>query len=446
MANDTDRQNKQIVDWFRASTAYINAHRGKTFVVFLSGEAMADENLSNIVFDLSLLQSLGVRLVIVHGARPQISVALESAGLSSEFSYDLRVTEASAMQTITATSSALSARLEAMFSMGLRDSPMDGSNINVCRGNFITSKPVGVRDGVDFHYTGKVRKIQKGAIEQQLNAGNIVLLSNLGYSVTGEIFNLSAEEVATEAAIALEADKLILMVPTAGVLDTDGSLISALTEKTAQHHLEQLLASQDSDSQFTAKALTAAIKTNASTVHRTHLISYKENGAMLLELFTRDGRGSLLSSDSIDHLRSASIEDVGGILALIKPLEESGTLVTRSRELLETEIENFQVIELEDTIIACAALYPVAEDSGEIACIAIHPEYRNNGLGKRLLESLEQTARKKNLVQLFSLTTEASHFFLENAYQESSVDALPQARQQLYNLQRKSKVFLKTLD
>ncbi len=443
MAND--KQDRQIVDWFRASTAYINAHRGKTFVVFLSGEAMADDNLPNIVFDLSLLQSLGVRLVIVHGARPQISVALEAAGLFTEFSQDLRVTEASAMQTITATSGALSAKLEALFSKGLRDSPMHGSNINVCRGNFIMSKPVGVRDGTDFHYTGKVRKIQKDAIDQQLDAGNIVLLSNLGYSVTGEVFNLSADEVATEAAIALEADKLILMVPTTGVPDTDGSLISALTEQTAQHYLDLLQAGHDSDSQFTAKALAAAIKANASAVHRTHLISYKENGAMLLELFTRDGRGSLLSSDSIDHLRSANIEDVGGILALIKPLEESGTLVTRSRELLETEIENFQVIELEDTVIACAALYPAAEDSGEIACIAIHPEYRNKGLGKRLLESLEQTAKGQGLTRLFSLTTEASHFFLENAYQESSVDALPQARQQLYNLQRKSKVMLKAL-
>lgn len=444
MADNTE--DKQIVDWFRASTAYINAHRGKTFVVFLSGEAMADPNLRNIVFDLSLLQSLGVRLVLVHGARPQISAALEAEGISSQYSNNLRITEFSSMQSITATTGTLSANLEALFSMGLRDSPMHGSNINVCRGNFVTGKPVGVVDGVDFHYTGKVRKIQKEAIELQLDSGNVVLLSNLGYSVTGEIFNLSAESIATEAAIALGADKLIMLVPAAGVHDSSGELVSSLTEDDAKRYLEELHQRGDEESTHIAHALAAALKANAGRVHRTHLISYKENGAMLLELFTREGRGSLLSNDSIDLLRDATIEDVGGIISLIRPLEEAGTLVARSRELLENEIENFKVIELEETIIACAALYPVSSDSAEIACIAIHPDYQNEGLGKRLLLSLEQSAESKGLTTLFSLTTEASHFFLENTFQESDVDVLPESRQQLYNFQRKSKVMVKSLD
>ncbi len=447
MAND--KQDSQIVDWFRASTAYINAHREKTFVIFLGGEALADQNLPNLVFDFSLLHSLGVKLVLVHGARPQISAALEAAGENSQFSNDLRVTEAEFMQSITATVGNLSAKLDALFSMGLRDSPMHGSNINVCRGNFVTGKPVGVVDGIDFHYTGKVRKIQTDAINQQLDSGNIVLLSNLGYSVTGEVFNLSAEEIATETAIALNADKLIFLVPSSGVLDASGNLVPSLTEKDAKQFIEklsdQLKENESDESLHIAHALTNALKANSNSVHRTHLISYKENGALLLELFTREGRGSLVSSDSIDQLRQATIEDVGGIISLISPLEEAGTLVPRSRELLENEIANFQVIELEETIIACAALYPVTEKSAEIACIAIHPSYQKNGLGQRLLESLEQSARENNVAELFSLTTEAAHFFLENGYQESKVEDLPEARQQLYNLQRKSKVMKKSL-
>lgn len=437
---------QHIVEWFRASTAYINAHRGKTFVVFLSGEALADDSLSNLIFDLSLLHSLGVKLVLVHGARPQISAALSAEGKKSEYSRNLRVTEADCMETIKATVGRLSTELEAMFSMGLSNSPMHGSNIRVCRGNFVAGQPVGVLDGVDFHFTGKVRRIQSAAIQQQLDAGNLVLISNLAYSVTGEVFNLSAEDIATETAIALNAEKLILMIPSAGVTDGEGNLVASLNESHARTYVQELLQRGGEDELCVAHALQASLRAHENGVHRSHMISYKENGALLLELFTRSGHGSLMSRDSIDQLRDAHIGDVGGILNLIKPLEEAGTLVQRSRDLLENEIGNFKVVELEETIIACAALYPMTDDSGEIACIAIHPDVQKNGLGKRLLSSLEKTASTMGLQNLFVLTTEAAHFFLEHGYKESSVESLPENRKQLYNLQRKSKVFRKALD
>lgn len=434
-----------IIDWFRASTTYINAHRGKTFVVFVSGEALADPNLHNIVYDLSLLNSLGVKLVLVHGARPQISAALARNGRESSYHKNLRITEADCMQTIKATVGALSLELESMFAMGISGSPMHGANINYCRGNFVTSRPVGVVDGVDFQYTGKVRKVHSNRINQQLDAGNIVLISNLGNSVTGELFNLSAEEIATEVAAALQAEKLILLIPSAGVMDDAGKLVASLQEQQAREYVQTLRARGDEESVCVAQALEASLTAYARNVHRCHLISFKENGAMLRELFTRQGHGSLMSKDSLDQLRNATIEDVGGILSLIKPLEEAGTLVERSRELLETEISNFKVIELEETIIACAALYPIGEHHGEVACIAIHPQFQKNGLGDRLLISLEKTAKSSGIQSLFVLTTVASHFFLERGFTEVSVEDLPEQRQQLYNYQRRSKVFRKTL-
>jgi len=442
--------NNDIIEWFRSSTTYINAHRGKTFVVFLSGEALADENLPNLVCDLSLLHSLGVKLVLVHGARPQITAALSTAlpteGKKPQYANNLRITEAACMETIKETVGRLGIDLEARFSMGLRNSPMHGSNINIARGNFVTGRPVGVLDGVDYHFTGKVRKIQSSAIRQQLDANNLVIMSNLGYSVTGEVFNLSAEEIATETAIALNAEKLILLIPSAGVTDKDGKLVASLTEADVAGYVEELAGRDDEDAQCVAHALQASLRAYNNNVHRSHLISYKENGAMLLELFTRTGHGSLMSRDSIDQLRDATIDDVGGILNLIRPLEEAGTLVTRSRELLENEIGNFKVVELEETVIACAALYPISADSGEIACIAIHPQFQKQGLGKRLLESLEKSASRQGLNSLFILTTEAAHFFQELGYGEGSVESLPEARQKMYNLQRKSKVFTKELD
>lgn len=438
-------KDRNMIDWFRASTAYINAHRGKVFVVLLSGEAMQDGNLRNIVSDLSLLHSLGVKLVLVHGARPQISEALAASGRQSDYHRNLRITGTECLPTVRDTVGGLSAELDGLFCMGLSTSPMHGAQIRVVRGNFVTAKPVGIHDGIDYHYTGQVRKIHADAIQAQLQHGNLVLLSNLGYSLTGEVFNLSAEEIATEAAIALNADKLILLVPGEGVHNVEGELLTSLNEDDARNNIERLTANDDAESLCIAQALRAALHAYNHGVHRSHLISFRDNGALLQELFTREGNGSLLSSDSFDQLRAATVADVGGILALIKPLEENGTLVERSRERLENEISNFKLIELEGSVVACAALYPFGEDSGEIACIAIHPQYQKKQMGSRLLVSLENEARKRGIKTLFVLTTVTSHWFIEHGFNLSSPDDLPRERQSLYNYQRNSRVLRKDL-
>lgn len=439
------KNNNEMIDWFRSSSTYINAHRHKIFVVLLGGEALASENLPNIIYDLNLLHSLGVKLVLVHGSRPQITAALAEAGKQSSYHRKRRITEADCMTTIKRVVGGLSIDLEARFSMGLRNSPMQGTDIRVCRGNFVTAKPLGIHDGVDFHYTGKVRKIQARAIEQQLSQNNIVLLSNLGYSRTGEVFNLTVEEVATEAAIALNADKLILFIPGEGVKDSEGNLITALTEADAQRHAAELATRNDGEAVCVSHALDAALKAYANNVHRSHLISFEQNGALLQELFTREGNGSLISNDNFDELRDATIDDVVGIIELIRPLEQEGTLVARSRELLETEIDNFKIVEREGTVIACAALYPFSDKRGELACIAIHPQYQKNGFGDRLLASLEKKAKSLGLDTLFVLTTVTAHWFIEKGFSEGVLTDLPEQKQQLYNFQRKSKVLVKHL-
>lgn len=439
----TDTNDK--IEWFRASTAYINAHRGNTFVVLLSGEALLDDNFPNIVYDLNLLHSLGVKLVLVHGARPQISSALANADIESSYHLNQRISNAADMETIKQIVGSLSIDLEAKFSMGLTDSPMHGSDIRLSRGNFVTAKPVGIHGGIDFHYTGHVRKIDTQAINEKLQQNNIVLLSNLGYSLTGEVFNLTAEEVATETAIALNADKLILLTPDDGVKDEAGKLITSLNRTDAASYADSYCKKKDADSLCTGQALLAAIHAFENKVHRTHLISYKHNGAVLQELFTREGNGTLISSDNFDLLRDASIDDVAGILSLIRPLEEDGSLVVRSRELLENEITNFSVIELEGVVIACAALYEIGDNCAEIACIAINKNSQKNGYGDRLLTSLESKARENGIDRLFVLTTVATHWFIEKGFSEVALSDLPEQRQSLYNLQRKSKVFSKLL-
>ena len=436
---------KDYIDWFRASTTYINAHRGKTFVVLLSGEAIEDPNFSNLVCDMTLLHSLGVKLVLVHGARPQITSALGAKSIPSHYHKQVRITQPEAIAEISGAVGVVSTKIEALFSIGLNNSPMAGSNIRVCRGNFVTAKPYGIHDGVDYHFTGKVRKIHSSAINQQLEHGNIVLVSNLGYSLTGEVFNLTAEEVATQVAISLNADKLILLTPTDGILDTDGQLIPSLSEKDTIDQLHRFAEDSSSDSIAMNKALQAALLAFQNAVHRSHLISYKSNGAVLQELFTRDGKGSLVSDDNFDLLRQATINDVAGILTLITPLEQNGTLVVRSRELLENEISNFQVVELEGCLIACAAFYPLSEKTGELACIAIDEHYRNKGYGDRLLSKLETNAAAKGFENVFVLTTVTDHWFIEKGFKLDSIDALPEGKKSLYNYQRNSKVLSKRI-
>lgn len=427
------------IRWFRNAAPYINAHRGETLVLSLGGEVARSENFPNIIHDIALLNSLGVRLVLIHGSRPQIDERLQAAKLNSEFHQGMRVTDSAAMAHVTDAAGSLRAQFEALLSMGLPNSPMQGARIRVCSGNFITAKPLGVLDGVDLHHTGKVRRVDVAGIERQLEEGAIVLLSPLGYSPTGEIFNLTLADIAVQCAAAISADKLILFGAEAGVLDSEGQLLRQLAVGEAQ-----ALDIADAEQ---ATLLNTAKQACLAGVPRCQIISYNDDCALLEELFTHDGSGTLVANDHYERSREATIDDVGGILELIEPLEQQGILLKRSRELLETEISRFRLLERDGRIIACAALYPFPDAGcGEVACIVSHPEYRGGQRGQRLLQELEWEAMQLGLEQVFVLTTQTAHWFLEQGFVERSRDALPDAKQSLYNLQRNSKVFFKTLE
>jgi amino-acid N-acetyltransferase len=432
---------EQFVHWFRAAAPYINAFRGRTFVIAFGGEVVADGKFVALTHDLNLLASLGVRLVLVHGTRPQIESQLETRGIRPRYLRGLRVTDEASMQCVKQANGQLRVEIEALLSMGLPNSPMANATIRVAGGNFVVARPRGVLDGIDMQYTGEVRRVHAEAIAQRLGAGELVLLSPLGYSPTGEIFNLSMEDLAAEVAIALAADKLIFLIDGAGITDTAGDLVRELTVSQASARLSETQLTRDLE-----QHLPAAMRACRNRVQRVHLIDRQVDGALLLELFTRDGVGTMVSQDPLEQLRTATIEDVGGVLRLIEPLELDGTLVKRSRELLEMEIGRFLVLEHDRIIVGCAALYPFADDhAGELACLAVHPEYRNAGAGEQLLRRVESEARRHQVERLFVLTTHATHWFIEHGFAEVDVDQLPSARQVLYNYQRRSKVLVKAL-
>ena len=430
------------VKFFRETSPYINRHRGKTFVIALPGEAICHTNFTHIIHDIALLNSLGMRIVLVHGARPQLEQRLEQRQLTLQYADHTPITDSQAMECVKDAVGSARITIESLLSMGLANSPMHGARIRVVGGNFITAKPFGIREGIDFQYSGEVRKIDRGGIQSQLDDAAIVLLSSVGYSPTGEAFNLSYEDVATQAAITLGAEKLIFLGAEAGLNDAKGSLLKSINLNQAQQMLEEL------KEPVLFGALQGAYQACLSGVPRCHLISYKADGTLLDELFTRDGVGTLVLQHGEEVIRQASIDDITGILDLISPLEEQGVLVKRSRELLETEISRFYVIaHPEGMLIACAALYPFNDgNAAELACVVTHPDFHNQGLATRLLEHLQDKAKNElELEALFVLTTQAAHWFQENGFVATSLEKLPQEKAELYNYQRKSKIFYKPL-
>jgi amino-acid N-acetyltransferase len=429
----SENNQTQTVRWFRNAAPYIHQHRNKTFVVYFSGAAVASGGFDSLVHDLALLHSLGIRLVLVHGARPQIETRLALEKIEANYSQGLRITDSAALNAVIEAAGRLRVMIEGKLSLSLANTPMSGSKIRVCSGNYITARPLGVRDGVDFQHTGEVRKVDTQAIRQQLDNEQCVLFSPLGYSPTAEVFNLSGEEVAMRTAIALRADKLILL--------SDDNL-SALPDQLDLQKLDE----------WPKAILSAGLQTHLhyaqnaveKGVARCHIIDRHIDGGLLLELFTRDGSGTLMSSGGYEGLRSAQINDVGGILELIAPLEEQGVLVRRSREQLELEITQFSVIERDGLIVACAALFPFPEEGmGELACLAVHPDYQGDGRGESILMLIEKKAKSMGLKSLFVLSTNTMHWFQERGYKSSEIKQLPIQRVALYNYQRQSRIFLK---
>lgn len=432
----------RFIDWFQSVAPYIHAFRGKVFVIAFGGEVVADGRFLHLTHDLNLLAALGVKLVLVHGSRPQIESKLKAQKVRGRFAGQLRVTDGAALEAAMEVAGKLRVQIEALLSMGLPNSPMAGAHIRVASGNFVTARPIGVVDGVDLMHTGEVRKIDALAIERRLKDEELVVLSPLGYSPTGEVFNLALGDVAAATAVALKADKLIFLTESMGVTGRRGELMRELTVREARNLMSRGRVASEEMQTY----LPSAVRACEQGVGRAHLISGHLDDSLLLELFTHKGVGTLVTPDPLETLRHAKIEDIGGVLRLLEPLEADGILVKRNRDLLEMEIDRFWVLEHDRMIIGCAALYPFPDErSGELAGLAVHPDFRGRGAGERLLAAIEKRARGLRLKHLFVLTTRAEHWFVERGFLETDVTALPQKRKQLYNYQRRSVVLTKKL-
>ncbi len=436
----------RLVAWIRQAAPYIHAFRGRSFVVAFGGEILDENAAQALIHDIALLDAIGIRLVLVHGNRPQIDADLKARGIEPRFHRGMRVTDAETLESVKRAMGVARFDIQALLSQGLPNTPLAGGFLRVTGGNFITARPVGVIDGVDFGYTGTVRKVIAEEIQDDLAQENVVLITPLGYSPTGEVFNLGWEDVAQAVAVAIKADKLIYLCDGPGLINKEGEAIDAITVDEAQRFIDRKVP-QPPEVDHVLRSVIAACR---GGVGRVHILDRKADGAMLMELFTRDGVGTVITQEPLAKLRDATIDDVGAIVSLIEPLEADGTLVKRSRERLEMEINRFSVVEHDGMIIGCAALYPVEgmRDEGrsaELACLAVTPDFRRGGFGDQLVKHIQTKAKRKKFKRLFVLTTRTAYWFKERDFVEVSVDQLPAKRRDLYNFQRRSKVLMQTL-
>jgi amino-acid N-acetyltransferase len=438
-----------FVPWFRAVAPYIHAYRGKTFVVALAGEAIAAGKLNAFVQDLSILHAMGLKLVLVHGFRPQVNEQLAAKGHVSKFHNGSRITDSVALDAAQEAAGQLRFEIEAAFSQGLPNTPMANSTVRVISGNFLTARPVGIVDGVDLQSSGLVRRVDQEAIRRFTDSGALVVLSPFGFSPTGEAFNLTMEDVATSTAIALQADKLVFMTEVRGVpldpSDPSGEIDTELALQDAKTLMEQLAASQKpTDSGF---YLRHCIRACEAGVERSHILPYAVDGSLLLEVFQHDGIGTMVIDEKLESLREATADDVGGILQLIEPFERDGTMVRRERTELERDITNYFVIEHDGIIFGCVALYGYPEaKTAEMLALTVSPLSQGQGDGERLLKRVEQRARRRGFESIFVLTTRTMHWFIKRGFVVVDADWLPDGRKRLYNRDRRSQVLMKKLN
>ncbi|WP_137893635.1 amino-acid N-acetyltransferase [Ramlibacter sp. 2FC] len=443
--------NFTFVPWFRSVAPYIHMHRGKTFVVGVVGEAIAAGKLQHIAQDLALIQSMGVKIVLVHGFRPQVNEQLRAKGHTPKYSHGMRITDEVALDCAQEAAGQLRYEIEAAFSMGLPNTPMAGSTVRVISGNFITARPVGIVDGVDFQHSGVVRKVDVAGIQRTLDAGSMVLLSPFGFSPTGEAFNLGMEEVATSVAIALQADKLMFVTEVPGIRiksDQPESEDNPIDTELPLAAAEQLLASKPASLRPTDTGfyLQHCVKACKAGVARSHIIPFAVDGSLLLEIYVHDGIGTMVVDEKLEELREATADDVGGILQLIEPFEKDGTLVKRSRTEIERDADHYSIIEHDGVIFACAALYPYPEArTGEMAALTVSPQSQGQGDGEKILKRIEQRARAMGLASIFVLTTRTMHWFIKRGFVPADPDWLPEARKRKYNWDRRSQVLVKKL-
>ena len=442
----------QFVPWFRSVAPYIHAHKNKTFVIGITGELIAADKLNALIQDLALIHSLNINIVLVHGFRTQIEELLKIKEVKAHFAQGIRITDEAALACAQEAAGRLRYQIEAAFSQGLPNTPMAHAKIRVVSGNFVTAKPLGILHGTDFKHTGVVRKLDDEGIQQELAHNNIVLLSPFGYSPTGEAFNLTMEDIATQTALKLQASKLIFIGDSDGVgkqlTQNHAAGAASIEHELSVQQAEGILQKgkgKDHPPMHT-DYLPFAIQAVKGGVERAHIIPYHVDGGILQELFTHHGLGTMIVDKKLDSLRQATVDDVAAIIQLIEPLEQAGIMIKRDRKDIERDINAYTVIEHDGVLFGCVAcyFYPKAK-TAELAALAVMPQAQQHGYGDLLLKHIEEKSTALGLRSIFVLTTQTMHWFISHGFKPMDPSWLPEEKLKFYDWERRSQVLVKPL-
>lgn len=414
---------------FREAAPYIHYLRDKTIVLAISSHVIAAEHFASLAQDISLLGSLGIKVVVVHGVRKYINDLMSQSDTPLSSYKGKRITDEQTLIKVKQACGEVRFDLEAALSSGVSNSPQNGTRNRLVSGNFISAKPLGVIDGIDMGYTGTIRRIDFAMIKQLLQQQCMVLVSPMGHSLSGKTFNLSMDEVAAEIAIGLHAEKLVFINEEAGVLDQAGTLIRNLAANEAVSLFEQV-----PQHKSIKRLLPSTLKALQNGVKRVQYISGAIDGSLFSELFTKNGSGTSLAQNAFVHIRQAVSDDIPDIIRLVRPLEDQGVLLHRSHDYLENHIDEFSMLEHDEQVYGCVALKRFKNSNmGELACLVVSPDAQEGGYGELLLQHVQKQARAAKLKTLFCLSTHTGEWFSERGFQDASIDDVPLERQRQYH-------------
>jgi amino-acid N-acetyltransferase len=417
----------------RGILQYIPRFREKTFIISVDGAIITDENFANILLDVAVLRSLNIRVVLAHGAGAQVKALADEQHVKASDLDGSGVTDAETLKlALTAANRLTHEILEGLSANDLR----------AASSNAIIAHPMGILQGVDHLFTGKVERVDVELLQTLLAQGIVPVIPPLGFDGDGKTYRVNSDSVAVAVADALKATKLIFITSIDGLM-YQGQLIRQMLVAD----LNALLNKPNFPPDMLSKARHAAAACNAG-VQRVHIINGRVDEGLLAEVFSNEGIGTLIYANEYQQIRPAKKKDVRSIQLLTKNAVDNEEIVKRTRASIEKQLNDYFMFEIDRNPVACVALHVYPDlKKGELACLYVSPSHENQGIGRKLIQFVENKARELGLVELLTLSTQAfTYFQSKGGFGEGTPDDLPPARREKYDASgRNSKVLVKKL-